>query len=122
MTENRAAAVGIFAGANEFITADALTLIDAGIAWILEGAAPTEDFVNTHIGQHTGVLLAEFNAKSTADSVDGVVGLSQVEPDSYGDMGVNRARIVKGGCERQRTPPCHYKYQVRDKFHGFPPE
>ena len=39
VSENRAAAVGIFAPANDYITEDGFKLIDAGIAWILAGGA-----------------------------------------------------------------------------------
>jgi hypothetical protein len=49
---------------------------------------PTEDWVNKPITQQTGVFTAEFNAKATADSVDAVLGLSNVEPADYPDLNV----------------------------------
>ncbi|MBN2410230.1 hypothetical protein JXQ31_00975, partial [candidate division KSB1 bacterium] len=80
LSENRAAAVCIHANANNFITEDAYKLMDAGIQWILgEDGGPTEDFVNTPIEPQTGVFVATFNAKATADSVDGVLGLAMNE-------------------------------------------
>ncbi|MBN2412633.1 hypothetical protein JXQ31_13170, partial [candidate division KSB1 bacterium] len=44
-----------------------------------------EEFQNYPFEAQTGVFVATFNAKATADSVDGVLGFSKDEPDSYGD-------------------------------------
>jgi len=45
----------------------------------------TEDYQNTLIEPQTGIFVAQFNAMSTADSVDGVLGFSKIEPAGYGD-------------------------------------
>jgi hypothetical protein len=55
---------------------------------IVLAQAPTDDFVNTAIAQQTYAFVAEFNAKATADSVDGVLGLSKIEPAGYGDLNI----------------------------------
>ena len=44
-----------------------------------------EDYQNYAIDPQTGVFVATFNAKSTADMVDGVLGLAKNEPASYDD-------------------------------------
>jgi hypothetical protein len=46
LSESRCAAVGINANANEFMTDDAFTLIQAGIDWILEPALAVEDDIS----------------------------------------------------------------------------
>ncbi len=83
ISQNRSAAVGVFAQANDFITADGYQLIDTGIEWVL-GAAPSDGFINAPIETQTSAFVAEFNATATADSVDGVIGFSKAWPSSYG--------------------------------------
>ncbi|HGY55322.1 MAG TPA: T9SS type A sorting domain-containing protein [Caldithrix abyssi] len=53
-SENRAAAVGIFSDANDYITEDGYKLIDAGIDWILKGTpdAIGDDITNTIITKY----------------------------------------------------------------------
>ena len=46
VSENRCAVVGIFANANEFMTDEAFTLIQAGIDWILAPATAVEEDIN----------------------------------------------------------------------------
>jgi hypothetical protein len=45
-----------------------------------------EDYQNYAIEPQTGVFLATFTATPTVSLVDGVLGLSKDEPDSYGDF------------------------------------
>jgi hypothetical protein len=52
---------------------------------IVLAQAPTEDFINNPITPQTYVFVAQFTAQATADSVDGVLGLSKEEPASYDD-------------------------------------
>jgi hypothetical protein len=88
VSENKVAAIGIHADGNEFITDEGFQLIQAGIDWVLgiEPPGPTEDWQNQQIGPLSGVYVAEFNARSTADSIDGCIGLSKDPADGYGDM------------------------------------
>jgi hypothetical protein len=76
--------IGIFASANDYITDDGFALIESGIDWVLN-QPPTEEFLNKSFTPQAGRFMIEFNAKPSAEKVDGFLGLSKDAATAYGD-------------------------------------
>lgn len=84
VTKSRTSMIGIFASANDYITNDGFTLIESGIDWVLN-QPPTEEFLNKSFTPQTGRFMIEFNAKPSAEKVDGFIGLSKDAATGYSD-------------------------------------